>query len=753
MGRTIAVILVSILILVGFGIERAEAHEIPKGSRETNSQIERHKHLDFGFPGFAKLDRRLTRDFLNFDNSRNIDIASVFARSSGPANSNVVGAWSPVFSLPIVPIEVTLLSSGKLLMWDSVGDNPTETYPDQNSTRAAIWDPRTNDVVRVDNTVSTGTGYNIFCSGFAHLPDGTPFVAGGNRNTDLDGINVTHLFDQVNYSWLLGPTMVEGDRWYPSVTPLASGEMLITSGGPPVHEVYSAAGTLRSLTSAAWYMDLYPWMQAAPNGNAIYLGPSNEIRYIDTSGTGALSEIMPRDSIIRSYGSYAMYDIGKVVASGGGVSSPKTVVIDFKDPNVDPIVTQPADMTFGRRQHNLTVLPDGSVLATGGNSSGTTLIDPDANVFAAELWSPETQTWRTLSSASQLRQYHSSAILLPDGRVFTGGGGICAPCADLGYLEKNMEIFTPPYLYNKDGSGTLAPRPAISSAPASVVYNATFAVNTPFAAGISSVVMMRISSDTHSVDFEQRRVPLKFSVAGDSLRVNAPANANIAPPGMYMLFIIDGDGVPSESRMVSVQYGTERGAPVIVTATGGNSNATLGWIPVPGSANYTIRYGTSPGFYPYSVQTGNVTSFPINGLDQERYYFSISAGDGSSPGGSSAEVCVQTNLSPTSAGVGLAGRITTSTGYGLSQIKVTIAGVTLGDPRTAITNPFGYYDFADLPAGHSYVVTVSSKGYSFSQSPRLLYVGDDVTNYDFFSDPVGLRLSRVDRGLSFDEMP
>lgn len=738
MARIISVILVSILTVFWIGIVTTSAHETPKRSSETAAEIERHKQLDFGFRGFAKLNSRLTRDFLSFDNSRNLALAAAFARSPGLPNSNVVGAWSPVFSLPLVPIQVVLLTNGKLLMWDSVGDDPTETYPVQTSTRAAIWDPLTNDVARVDNAVGTGTGYNIFCSGFAHLPDGTPFIAGGNRNEYLDGIDTTHLFDQVNNAWVLGPTMAEGNRWYPSVTPLASGELLITSGGPPIAEVYSAAGTLRSLTNAAWYMELYPWLQAAPNGNVLYFGPSNEIRYIGTAGTGELSDVQYRDSLVRSYGSYAMYDIGKIVASGGGLSSSKTVVIDVKDPNVDPVVEQPADMAFGRRQHSLTVLPDGTVLATGGNETGAALIDMDGNVFEAELWNPVTKTWTTLSGASEVRQYHSTAILLPDGRVFTGGGGICRTCADVGYLQKNMEIFTPPYLYNKDGSGTLAARPTINTAPAMVTYNDSFAVETPDAANITSVVMMRISSDTHSVNFEQRRVPLAFSNIGNGLSVIAPPNGNIAPPGMYMLFLIDSSGVPSVAKMVSVQHGAGLGAPMIVATEGGNSKAKLDWIPVPGAINYTIRYGTVSGSYTNSVQVGDVTTVSLTGLTREKYYFAVSAENGTASGGNSAEVAIETNLAPTETDVIVAGRVTSSNGTGLAQVRVAIAGGGLAEPRIVTTNPFGYYRFNDVAAGQTYVLTVSAKRYSFVQSPRLLSVFDDMYNVDFTTESLSI---------------
>ncbi|MBJ7348739.1 MAG: DUF1929 domain-containing protein [Thermoleophilaceae bacterium] len=147
------------------------------------------------------------------------------------------------------------------------------------------------------------------------------------------------------------------------------------------------------------------------------------------------------------------------------------------------------------------------------------------------------------------------ASLLPDGRVITGGGGTCGVCITLGYEEKNFEIFTPPYLYKHDGSGALATRPVISSAPATADYDTQFAVSSPAAGSIAKVSLMRLGAATHSVDQGQRMVPLKFSANAGTLTVTAPANAYEAPPGYYMLFIVDNQGVPSVSTMLKLGDG------------------------------------------------------------------------------------------------------------------------------------------------------------------------------------------------------
>ena len=153
--------------------------------------------------------------------------------------------------------------------------------------------------------------------------------------------------------------MAEG-RWYPTVTPLRNGEMLITEGGPYIPEVRTTGGTLRSLTGASLNLPLYPWMDVAPNGRAFYSGPDQAMRSLDTSGTGSWQTFGQRDPIHRSYGGHALFDVGKILVAGGGSSSADARVIDINGPT--PQVTPTAPMANGRRQHNLTVLADGTVL-------------------------------------------------------------------------------------------------------------------------------------------------------------------------------------------------------------------------------------------------------------------------------------------------------------------------------------------------------------------------------------------------------
>ena len=236
--------------------------------------------------------------------------------------------------------------------------------------------------------------------------------------------------------------------------------------------------------------------------------------------------------------------------AGGGPSSNDARVIDTN--GATPQVSATSPMAFGRRQHNLTLLADGSVLATGGNSTGAALVDMNGGVYNAERWDPATGQWTTLAAQAVTRQYHSTALLLPDGRVLSSGGGICGTCDQVGYLAKNAEIFTPPYLFKKDGSGELAPRPEITGAPGTVSHGTSFQITTPNAASIQKVGLIRLGSQTHSVEMEQRYLPLSFTAGNGTLTANVPANMHTAVPGVYMLFIVDSAGVPSVAKMVSL---------------------------------------------------------------------------------------------------------------------------------------------------------------------------------------------------------
>jgi hypothetical protein len=488
----------------------------------------------------------------------------------------VGGAWSPVIDTQIVPVFQAVLPNGKVLMWDSVGTNPTETYPNQTFTRASVFNPADNSEKRVDVL-----GYNIFCAGYSQMANGNVLVAGGNKNQALAGIKQTHIFNWQTETWTRGPDMF-GERWYPVVTSMSNGESFIIAGGPTFAEVHQNNNTLRKLPNVTQYSGrIYPFSISRPDSRIQLLGPNTSMFTVNPAGAGAVNATTDRDGIYRDYGSFATYAVGRTIVAGGGniteggktkVPTKTATIVDTNGASTTDGAT--GSMSIGRRQHNLTVLADGTVLATGGQSSGATdgLVDLQNPVLAAERWDPATGQWTVLASAARIRQYHSAASLLPDGRVLTGGGGICGSCQKAGYLEKNIEYFTPPYLYKKDGSGQLAARPVISSVAGTVNFNTTFTLSTQQAASIKKVGLVRLGAATHGDDQGQRYIPLSFTVSGTTLNALGPANGGVAPPGYYMLFITDAAGVPSVAKIVNVKAGSN---PVAGTIRGNTSGRCI----------------------------------------------------------------------------------------------------------------------------------------------------------------------------------
>jgi hypothetical protein len=231
-----------------------------------------------------------------------------------------------------------------------------------------------------------------------------------------------------------------------------------------------------------------------------------------------------------------MYDDGKLLYAGGNRTTNTAETIDLNAGS--PQWQWTGSMAFARRHLNLTVLPTGDVLATGG-VGGTTFNDVSAGVHAAEVWDPDTGTWTTLASSSVTRGYHATSLLLPDGRVLHAGSGEGAGAPD----QKNAQIFTPPYLL-------LGPRPEVTSAPDEAGYGATFRLETAQADEIVKVSFIRLGAATHAFDENQRFQWLTFTKDATGLTVTAPSSSNRAPPGHYLVFILNADDVPSVARIV-----------------------------------------------------------------------------------------------------------------------------------------------------------------------------------------------------------
>jgi hypothetical protein len=275
-----------------------------------------------------------------------------------------------------------------------------------------------------------------------------------------------------------------------------------------------------------------------------YAGELQQSYYLSASGSGSWTYVGDRLYGKRDYGSAVMYEPGKILYVGGGRTTNTAEVIDLNQ--ASPRWQWTGTMAYARRLLNATVLPDGTVLVTGG-SSGTAVNDETRPVYAAELWNPDTGTWTVLASNAVVRVKHSTALLLPDGRVVLAGGGEVVGATD----HRDAEFFSPPYLFNQDG--TPAARPQISSAPGTTYYGQSFTVSTPDAASIAKVAWVRLGSVTHAFDQNQRYVPLAFTRTGTGVVVTPPASRNVAPPGHYMLFLLNADGVPSVAKIQRVK--------------------------------------------------------------------------------------------------------------------------------------------------------------------------------------------------------
>ncbi len=470
------------------------------------------------------------------------------------------GKWGQVVSWDIVPLHMNLLPNGKVLAWGRSDVADTMGMP-------RLWDPASGSpsglpMIRVDTM--------LFCAGHALLPDGRLMVAGGHLQ-DAKGIAVTRFFG-ADGAVQSGPDMAHG-RWYPTLTVLPDERVLTMAGrderGRVVRtpEIWEGGRWVELPGAGDVEIPYYPRNFVAPDGRVFMAGERIQSRWFDPDASTATGRgrwtVGPSHqwTYNRDYGTAAMYEAGKVLYAGGGgdpnwgdtpdaKADQPTATAEVIDLNAgSPTWRNTAPMSVARRHLNSTILPDGQVLITGGTSGGGFVnLTQGLATKEAEVWDPATGKWTTLAANQVMRIYHSVSLLLPDGTVLHGASGdaMANPTTPMP-RETNHEIFSPPYLFK-------GARPVITSvATSNVTYGQTFTVATPNAAQITEARWIRLGSVTHAFDMGQRANTLEFTPTATGVDITAPANPNLAPPGYYMVFILNRNGVPSEGKIVRVR--------------------------------------------------------------------------------------------------------------------------------------------------------------------------------------------------------
>lgn len=531
------------------------------------------------------------------------DALSANALGRAPVSSSVVqnpssvGQWSAVETLSTVPVHISLLPDGRLLYWGR--DKDTDKWDIGNTCQTYTYHPTT----KVKETLSSKPLTNLFCSGHSFLPDGRLLVTGGHfRNNSVpsqegNGERDVNIFDYTTNTWTTFADAMPKGRWYPSHVTLANGETVIISGyyrdasgvlavnDKP--DLFTSVNTIRSFTASST-IPVYPFLHLAPNGKVFVAGPGPAAsQFFDPTangGNGLFSVVTTRPSD-HVNGSSVITDpvLGKILIVGGkqeigGALDATVEQMDLSNPGL--YWETNSFITYARKFHTATILPDGKVLVSDGTwCSGSNNVSCGA-LTQPELWDPALNTWWVMAARPSgiPRAYHSVAVLLPDARVLVGGGGLPAAggeivpnnpppgnttCLDGSqastnihcriFGHKDVEIFSPPYLFTS--SGTLATRPRIITSPNTIARGQTFAVgkNSGAAGVVGSVVFIRLPSVTHGFNFDQRRIPVNFQVVSStSINVTVPSDGRVCPPGHYMMFLINSSGVPSIAKIIRV---------------------------------------------------------------------------------------------------------------------------------------------------------------------------------------------------------
>ncbi|MEF8883713.1 MAG: galactose oxidase-like domain-containing protein [Haloarculaceae archaeon] len=512
------------------------------------------------------------------------------ATGRGADDPSRVGEWEPVeHRFEALPVHTALLHTGKVLAFAGSGNDETrldDPYP------AELFDPEAGTVETVDQNLDG----DVFCAGHAHLSDGRLLVAGGTDSYDgniklpglpalplFGGLDQAYLFDPEDEAWTRVEDMDAG-RWYPTLVTMGDGSVLcaagLTESFPWVTlrkiERYEPGQGWEPVDGAGRWLPLYPRLHLLPDGTVFYAGSYNthytfpfSLKGFPTAvldpETGEWTDYELPNEAQREEGASMLLPLRpdddyrpRVVLTGGGTPAGSKAMADTEVIDLgaaDPTWRSVEEMHHARYYTYAVLLPTGEVFVAGGRSGETGHVDHDFDeqkgalpsipgaVHEAELFDPETETWRRLDSMAVDRLYHSGALLLPDGRVLMSGSNPKRRVDEL-----RIETYRPPYLFQ-------GPRPDVEGAPDAVTYGERFDVETPQAPDIDEVVLVRQATATHCLTTDQRLVELPVADReADALTATVPDEPDLLPPGYYMLFVLE-DGVPSESPFVRVHHG------------------------------------------------------------------------------------------------------------------------------------------------------------------------------------------------------
>jgi galactose oxidase len=454
-----------------------------------------------------------------------------------------------------------LLPNRKVITWASWN---AETYGGSDPvdrTYTVLFDP-TNPTAP-QGSIVTQTAHNMFCPGTAMLADGRLLVNGGDDSKSA----VTSIYDYRFNTWTRAASMNQ-ERWYNTSVTLPDGDVFTLGGNRTTR--LSGTGEIWDGSTDTWkwvpgaVMDPvvsgaisvnraqeHPRLFVTPSGRLFLPGPTPNMQWYDLGNDGSVTSAGRRGDDEFSQSDVTVpFAPGKLLKAGGNPmynsgtdkqywpSSRNSYVIDVSSGSA--VVTKIAPMKYPRTFANGVVLPNGQIVVMGGldNGSGFSV---DGAILVPEMFDPATNSWTELAPMAKARPYHSIALLLADGRVLVGGGGLCS--YDCPANSPDVQIFSPPYLFN-------GPRPALRSAPKAVSYGSTFSVTTE--GTVTGFSLIRMSSVTHSTNTDQRFLRLDSNGTGATRTVSAPGNRNTAPPGYYLLFALNGD-VPSRAAVVQIK--------------------------------------------------------------------------------------------------------------------------------------------------------------------------------------------------------